>query len=195
MQESRVQTSLHALIVHAACLAMVTLDRFDLQLLALLQRDGRATAAALGERVGLSASQVGRRIQRLEAEHVIERCVMLLRPAALGLGVTAYTRISLERHAASQTDALVKAVRAMPEVLECHAVTGQHDYLLRIVAPDLEAFSRFMNQKLMRVPGVHSMESSIVLQEIKRTTELPLPYTVTAAAGAAPPPRARGRRR
>ena len=153
---------------------MLELDRVDIQLLAALQRDARVTNPALGEHVHLSASQVSRRIQRLEEAGLIDRCVTLLRAARVGLTVTAFTRVSLERHGEAQSDAFDRAVAAMPEVLECYSVTGPYDYQLRIVAADLETFAQFMMHRLMRLPGVRGVESSVVLQEIKRTTELPL---------------------
>ena len=156
---------------------MIPLDRADLQLLDALQRDGRATNPALGERVHLSASQVSRRIQRLEEAGLIDRCVTLLRAERLGLTVIAYTRVSLERHGEAQNEDFNRAVQLLPEVLECYSVTGPYDYLLRIVSADLAAFAQFMLHKLMRVPGVRGVESSVVLQEIKRTTELPLDPT------------------
>lgn len=156
---------------------MLELDRIDLQLLDALQRDGRATNQALGERVHLSASQISRRIQRLQDSGLLGQCVTLLPAARIGLTVTAFTRVSLERHGEGRNDAFDAAVQAMPEVLECHSVTGPYDYLLRIVAADLESFAKFMMNRLMRLPGVRSVESSVVLQEIKRTTALPLGQT------------------
>jgi len=164
---------------------VLELDRIDIQLLAALQHDGRATNPALGERVHLSASQVSRRIQRLEDAGLIDRCVTLLRAAKVGLTVTAFTRVSLERHGEAHNEAFDRAVTLMPEVLECYSVTGPYDYQLRIVAADLEAFAQFMMHRLMRLPGVRGVESSVVLQEIKRTTELPLEQAaqVRAAPG------------
>lgn len=153
---------------------MIALDRTDLQLLAALQRDGRATNPALGERIHLSASQVSRRVQRLEDAGLIDRYVTLLRPVRLGLTVIAYTRVSLERHGEAENEDFNRAIQLLPEVLECYSVTGPYDYLLRIVSADLASFAQFMLHKLMRVPGVRGVESSVVLQEIKRTTELPL---------------------
>jgi len=153
---------------------MLELDRIDLQLLEALQRDGRATNPALGEAVHLSASQVSRRIQRLEQAGLIDRSVTLLRASKVGLTVTAFTRVSLERHGEAHNHGFDRAVMLMPEVLECYSVTGPYDYMLRIVAADLEAFAQFMMHRLMRLPGVRSVEYSVVLQEIKRTTELPL---------------------
>jgi len=161
---------------------VLELDKIDLQLLEALQRDGRVTNQSLGERVHLSASQVSRRIQRLEEGGLLEQCVTLLRPARIGLTVTAFTRVSLERHGETYNDAFDKAVQAMPEILECHSVTGPYDYLLRIVSVDLESFAQFMMHRLMRLPGVRSVESSIVLQQIKRTTALPLEQAHAACA-------------
>lgn len=152
----------------------MSLDRIDLQLLAALQQDSRITNPALGEQVHLSASQVSRRLQRLEQSGFIERHVTLLRPARLGLTVIAYTRVSIEQSGEALNENFHREVALLPEVLECYSVTGPYDYLLRIVATDLAAFSDFMWNRLMRVPGVRNVESSVVLQEIKRTTELPL---------------------
>lgn len=163
---------------------MITLDRTDFQLLAALQRDGRATNPALGERIHLSASQVSRRIQRLEDAGLIDRYVTLLRPVRLGLTVIAYTRVSLERHGEAQNEDFNRAILLLPEVLECYSVTGPYDYLLRIVSSDLASFAQFMLHKLMRVPGVRGVESSVVLQEIKRTTELPLEQAQATRASA-----------
>jgi len=100
--------------------------------------------------------------------------VTLLRPARLGLTVIAYTRVSIEQSGEALNENFHREVALLPEVLECYSVTGPYDYLLRIVATDLAAFSDFMWNRLMRVPGVRNVESSVVLQEIKRTTELPL---------------------
>lgn len=152
------------------------IDKYDLHLLDALQRNGHASNAELAEQIHLSPSQVSRRVQRLEQAGYIERYSALLRPAAVGLGVTAFTAVSLERHAEAHTDAFNAAVAAMDEVLECFAITGEADYLLRIVAPDLAALSAFMLHRLMRLTGVRSVKSNIVLAEIKRTTRLPLDH-------------------
>lgn len=150
------------------------LDVFDLRLLAALQRDGRAANAALAESVGLSASQVSRRLARLEAEGVIATYAALLKPEAVGLTVLAFSSISLERQAEAM-DGFEAAVLRFPEILECYSVTGEQDFVLRIVARDLKAFADFLSDRLLRVPGVRSVRSSIVLHTIKQTTALPLP--------------------
>lgn len=152
----------------------IDLDVFDLRLLAALQKEGRAPNAALAESVGLSASQVSRRLARLEADGVIASYAALLKPEAVGLTVLAFSSISLERQAEAM-DGFEKAVLRFPEILECYSVTGEADFVLRIVARDLKAFADFLSERLLRVPGVRSVRSSIVLHQIKHTTALPLP--------------------
>ncbi|HEX6958792.1 MAG TPA: Lrp/AsnC family transcriptional regulator [Ferrovibrio sp.] len=150
------------------------LDVFDLRLLAALQREGRAANAALAERVGLSASQVSRRLAQLERSGLIERYAALLKPEAVGLSVQAFSNVSLERHVEELVHGFEQAVARHAEILECYSVTGEADFVLRIVAPDLKAFADFLTQRLLRIPGVRSVRSSIVLHRIKQTTELPL---------------------
>jgi len=128
----------------------------------------------LADAVGLSASQISRRLARLEQEGVVERYAALLRPEAVGLSVQAFTAVSLERHAEGIVQGFEQTVLACPEILECWSVTGEADFVLRIVAPDLKAFADFLSQRLLRVPGMRSVRSSIVLHRIKQTTALPL---------------------
>jgi Lrp/AsnC family leucine-responsive transcriptional regulator len=150
------------------------LDLYDLRLLTALQSEGRSPNAALAERVGLSASQVSRRLTRLEEDGVVERYAALLKPEAIGLTVLAFSAVSLERQA-EQMDAFEAAVLRFPEIQECFSVTGEADFILRIVARDLKAFADFLSQHLLRVPGVRAVRSSIVLHRIKQTSALPLP--------------------
>lgn len=157
-----------------------TLDLYDLRLLSALQTEGRSPNATLAEKVGLSASQISRRLSRLEEDGVIERYAALLRPEAVGLTVMAFSAISLERQA-EQMDAFEDAVTRFPEIQECYSVTGEADFMLRIVARDLKSFADFLSQNLLRVPGVRAVRSSIVLHRIKQTTALPLDQL--AAAG------------
>jgi len=114
---------------------MLELDHFDLALLDVLQRFGRATHQQLGEQVPLSPSQIGRRLQRLESTGVIEGYRVVLRPEKLGLGVTAFTSLKLKHHGDSIIEQFQQQIEMLPEVLECHATVGDADYLLRIVAP------------------------------------------------------------
>ncbi|VVE00494.1 AsnC family transcriptional regulator [Pandoraea pneumonica] len=155
---------------------MVDLDSYDLSLLESLQKDGRATHHELAKDVALSASQIGRRLQRLEAAGIIEGYRVVLRPEVLGLGVTAFTTLRLQHHGDHVIERFQAEIDLLPEVLECHAVVGEADYLLRIVVPDLNALSAFVMKRLMQVPGVENVRSNIVLSAFKRSNSLPLHY-------------------
>lgn len=155
---------------------MLDLNSFDLALLDALQRNGRETHHQLAEHIALSPSQIGRRLQRLEAGGVIEGYRVVLRPEALGLAVTAFTTLRLKHHGDHVIEKFQAEIDLLPEVLECHAVVGEADYLLRIVVPDLNALSAFVMKRLMQVPGVENVRSNIVLSAFKRSNALPLHY-------------------
>jgi Lrp/AsnC family transcriptional regulator, leucine-responsive regulatory protein len=155
------------------------LDRFDIGLLAALQRNAHSTHQQLGEVVFLSASQVSRRIQRLESAGLIARTVALLDPTRLGLGVRAISYVTLTRHG-DEGDGFERDILDIPEVVECFAVTGESDYILKIFAADLAALSESVLKRLTRLKGVASIRSNIVLQCIKSTTELPLSHLSAA---------------
>ncbi len=150
------------------------LDKFDISLLAALQRDAHATNQEVGERIHLSASQVSRRIQRLETSGIIRRYVALLDPAAIGLGVRAISYVTLSRHGGDEGSAFEREIKAIPEVLDCYAVAGESDYILQIVAADLGVLSDSVLRVLTRIKGVANIRSNIVLHCIKSSTELPL---------------------
>lgn len=154
----------------------VTIDRHDLALLDALQRNGDATHAVLGEAVHLSPSQVSRRLQRLQDAGLIAGFAALLDPAAIGLGVTAFAHVVLERHGSARPDAFESGVAALPEVLECFSVSGSADYVLRIVAPDLATFSDLMMKRVLRLPGIANIRTDIVLGTVKQTHVLPLAH-------------------
>jgi Lrp/AsnC family leucine-responsive transcriptional regulator len=150
------------------------LDGFDLTLLVELQQDGRLTNAELGERVHLSASQVSRRVQRLIDEGFIERFQAVLSRQKLGIGLTVYCLVTLKIHAGDSMQAFHERVRALPEVMECQSLTGEADYVLKIVVADLKRFSDFMSEHLMKAPEVANIRSSVVLESIKETAAYPL---------------------
>lgn len=150
------------------------LDRFDISLLGALQKDAHATNQQVGEQIHLSASQVSRRIQRLETTGIIRRYVALLDPAALGLGVRAMSYVTLSRHGGDEGSAFEREIIAIPEVLDCYSVAGGSDYILQIVAADLGVLSDSVLRKIMRIKGVANIRSNIVLNCIKSSTELPL---------------------
>ena len=154
------------------------LDKLDRAILRALQRNGRETCDAIGAEVGLSPSAVLRRAKRLEDSGVIERYVALVRPEAIGLGLTAYLNIRLaknsdtDRH--SPMDVFKAAVQAWPEVVECVSLAGDMDYLLRVVVADMAHYSRFVMDTLLRHPSVQDCRTSFVLEHVKTTTALPL---------------------
>lgn len=150
------------------------LDKFDISLLSALQRDAQATHQELSEHIHLSASQVSRRIARLQSSGMIRRTVALLDPARLGLGVRAITYVTLTRHSGDEGMAFERDIATVPEVLDCYSVTGESDYILQIVAASLADLSDSVLRRLTRLQGVGSIRSNIVLQCIKSTTELPL---------------------
>lgn len=150
------------------------LDATDRRILGALQENARLSNVELSEQVNLSPSQCHRRLKRLEDSGVIESYAARLDPEAVGLGVTAFVSVSLGKHGENPAARFAEAVRAIPEILECHSVTGEADYLLRVTARDLKAFSDFLMHGLMRLPEVDGVRSSIALECIKRPTALPL---------------------
>lgn len=153
---------------------MVDLDEFDRRLLAAIQRDGALTHAQLGERAHLSGSQCSRRLQRLAAAGVIDHYAAILDPRALGLGVAAYVSITLRSHSDEDIKAFRQRVLELPEVLECAKITGTADYMLKIVAEDLEQYDAILTDNFLRAGDVSSVRSNIVLEQMKMTTALPL---------------------
>jgi Lrp/AsnC family leucine-responsive transcriptional regulator len=156
-------------------MAASTLDRTDLSILALLQREGRLSNADLAERVNLSASATLRRVQRLEAEGVIAGYAARLDPQRLGLGLQAFVRLQLARHDRESIAQFVAQVEAWDEVVACHALTGDMDYLLHVVVADLDHFSRFLLDHLLASAGVADVNTSFVLRAVKQGQGLPLP--------------------
>ena len=150
------------------------MDRTNRKLLALLQHDASPSHAELAEQVNLSPSQCSRRIQRLTADGVIRAQVALLDEAALGLGVEAYVTVTLASYAREVAEGFHARIAALPQVVECCALTGDADYLLRVLTRDLASFSALMNGEVLGHGDVAGVRSSIVLYRIKRTTELPL---------------------
>jgi len=155
-------------------MARPSLNRTDRRLLEILQRDGRLTNLELAERVSLSPSACLRRIRALESAGVIRRYVALVDARRVGLSLLAFVNVKLEKRGRMPTDAFARAVKDWPEVLGCHSLTGEMDYLLRVQVEDLEHFARFVMDSLLKHPGVLDVRSSFVLEEVKETTALPL---------------------
>nr|WP_295836208.1 Lrp/AsnC family transcriptional regulator [uncultured Azospirillum sp.] len=152
------------------------LDRIDRKILAVLQQDGRLPNNELAERVGLSPSPCLRRVKALEEAGVIARYVALVDPASVDLPVNIFVNVSLERQVEARLDGFEAAVMARPEVLECYLMTGDADYLLRVVVPDLASYERFLKEHLTRIPGVANIRSSFALKQVRYRTALPLEH-------------------
>lgn len=156
--------------------ARVTLDRTDRRILDALQKDGRLTNLELAEKVSLSPSPCLRRVRRLEEAGVLRQYVALVDPAKIGLALLAYVSVKLEKRGKMPIDAFSEVVSRWPEVVACYAMTGDMDYLLRVQVEDLDHFSRFLMDHLLRQTGVIDVKSNFVLERIKDTTALPLAH-------------------
>jgi DNA-binding Lrp family transcriptional regulator len=152
----------------------MNLDRFDKSILRELQRDGRVSNVQLAAGVNLSESACLRRVRALEEAGLIERFVALLDQKAVGLSGTVFVHIALRREEQRELAAFEKAVRDIPEVMECYLMTGEFDYLLRVVVSDMADFERLHNEALTRLPGVARVNSSVAIRTVTKTTELPL---------------------
>ncbi len=155
-------------------LRQIALDAIDRKILAALQENARLPNVQLAEAVGLSPSPCLRRVRELEEQGVIQRYVTLLNPAPIGLPVSVFVNVTLERQVELALDRFEKAILGRPEVMECYLMTGDADYLLRVVAADLAAYERFLIDHLTRVRGVASIKSSFALKQVKYRTALPL---------------------
>jgi Lrp/AsnC family leucine-responsive transcriptional regulator len=154
------------------------LDAIDRRILRALQADGRMTYDVLAAAVSLSPSATLRRVKRLEQGKVISAYVALVAPQQVGLGLTAYINVRLEKHAdmhkRSPMDLFRAAVQVWPEVVECASLTGELDYLLRVLVQDLAHYSRFVMESLLKHPSVQDCKTSFVLDHVKNTTAVPV---------------------
>ncbi|HEY3597730.1 MAG TPA: Lrp/AsnC family transcriptional regulator [Paraburkholderia sp.] len=154
---------------------MNDLDKIDRAILAALQADGRMANARLAETVGLSETPCARRLKRLENDGYIERYRAMLSRSALGLGVFAFVFVRFAVHDKTVSMRFEREVQAIARILSCHNVSGTADYVLQIVARDLDDYGAFMRDELRSLPGVTSVESSLSLREVKSDGGLPLP--------------------
>ena len=155
------------------------LDRFDAKILDALQRDGRLSVVDLAESVGLSPTPCARRIKALESEGAIEGYAAVLNPAGVGLAVLAIVQVKLSEHTDETVARFEREIQLMDEVTKCMAMTGSYDFILEVYGKDLEALSNVVLKKLIRVPNVRDLQSSVVLQTIKRTARIPLAHLQT----------------
>jgi Lrp/AsnC family transcriptional regulator, leucine-responsive regulatory protein len=168
---------------HAAMDTQFQLDTVDLRILRVLQANGRATYDEVAAAVSLSPSATLRRVKRLEDAGVIAGYVALVQPEAVGLSLTAYITVRLEKHSETHKrkpmDAFRASVQTWPDVVECFSLTGEMDYLLRVLVSDMQHYSRFVMDTLLKHPSVQDCKTSFVLDRVKQTTAVPLQETKT----------------
>ncbi len=152
------------------------LDAIDRRLLEALQEDARIANADLAKKVGLSPSPCWRRVRRLEQRGVVRRYVTLLNTEAIGLPINVFATVALDKQVESALENFETLITRYPEVMECYLMTGEFDYLLRIVVPDLHAYERFLMDHLTRIDGIASIKSSISLKQVRYKTALPLSH-------------------
>lgn len=150
------------------------LDKTDFDILRLLQGNSRISNAELAEQVNLSPSPCSRRVRRLEETGAINRYVTLVEPRALGLTISVFVQVSLEKQNRENLSIFEATIDNFPEVMECYLMTGNADYLLRVVLTDLECYESFLRDKLTIIPGVSSIQSSFALKQVRYKTELPI---------------------
>lgn len=153
---------------------MPNLDAFDRKILRALQEDASLSTGAIAEAAGLSASPCWRRIDRLEREGFIKHRVALVDRRKIGLNAQVFALVKLNAHGRANLDEFAASIQDMPEILECYVLMGPVDFMLRVVAADIEAYERFFFEKLSRLPGVQEINSTVALSEIKSTTALPV---------------------
>lgn len=151
------------------------MDKVDRRILALLQRDSSISVAEIADQINLSRGPCWRRIRALERNGYIRRRVAILDPARLNVGTTVFVTLKTNRHDAQWFDAFAKTIKAIPEVVEFHRMSGDVDYLLRLAIPDIDAYDR-VYKRLIKVGGLTDVSASFALECIKSTTELPLDY-------------------
>ena len=150
------------------------MDAIDRKILAVLQEDASLSVAEIGSRVGLSSTPCWKRIQRLEAEGVIQKRVAIIDQDKLGLGVTVFVSVETEDHSGEWLTSFAKLVGAMPEVLEFYRMAGDVDYMLRVVVPDIAGYDAFYKRLIAAVP-LKNVTSRFAMEKIKSTTALPIP--------------------
>ena len=154
---------------------MAKIDRVDAEILDMLQENGRLSNAKVAERLSMSETPCWRRLKRLEQDGVIAGYQAVLDRRTLGLGVMAFVQLGCAEHTEAATEEFQKIIQSSPNVLSCHNTTGEADFLLQVVAKDLDDYSRFVERVLRRLPGVSSIRSNISLRELKSSNRLPIP--------------------
>ncbi|PKR54177.1 Lrp/AsnC family transcriptional regulator [Thalassospira marina] len=152
----------------------ISLSATDVKILNALQKDAGISNVALAEIVGMSPSPCLRRVKQLEAAGLIRKTVALLDRKKMGLGVLATVQVRLQHHTEAGAEDFARAMNDLPEILSCWAMTGRQDFLLMALAPDIESFGDFVTHKLLSMPNVRDVQSSLVLKEYKNETAIPV---------------------
>src|SRR5262245_1499982 len=150
------------------------LDAIDLKILALMQQDASISTAELADRVGVSQSPCWRRIQRLREEGFIKGTVAIIDRLKLGLGMQIFAQVKMTRLTDEQRAEFVRAINAVPEIVECYTIFGEMDILMKVLAPDVTWYQEFIFSTIMKLPGVQDVRSIVTLAEAKNTTAIPL---------------------
>lgn len=158
------------------------LDNIDVEILRLMQEDAAASSGDIAARIGMSQSPAWRRIASLEHSGVIRKRVAVIDRSAVGLQFMAFVFVRLKDQAQATVDGFQQDVRSLPEVVQCHVLMGDIDYVLIVVTKDIDAFRVLLRERLSRFPGVSGLDSRAVLEEVKNTTELPLELLLDADA-------------
>jgi Lrp/AsnC family transcriptional regulator len=154
---------------------MDKLDKIDRQILALLQADASQPIQQIAERVGLSVNPCWRRIRQMEQAGVIQGRVALVSPEKVGLGLTVYVRVKTNQHSAAWARKLNEVIAAMPEILECHRIGGDVDYLLKVVVQDMAGYDRTYRELIERLPSLADVSALFSMERLKSATALPIP--------------------
>ena len=153
----------------------IKLDGTDRKILELLQTNSNITNAQLAQEIGLSPAPTLERVKKLENSEVIKSYHAVIDPAAVGMGVTTFVFVSLKGHNKDNIEQFIKAIKEIEEVIECHHVTGQADFILKIVAPDIPAYQKLMLEKVSNIEVVDNMQSTVILSTFKDSKVIPVP--------------------
>lgn len=157
------------------------LDSMDIKILTILQEDSTLPVAEIGKKVGLSTTPCWRRIQKLEQDGVIQRRVALLNPNRVSAGVTVFVAITTNQHNSAWLERFHAVVKSFPEIVEAYRMSGQVDYLLRVVVPDIASYDRFYKALISQI-DLTDVSSSFAMEQMKFTTALPLSFALNAAS-------------
>ena len=150
------------------------LDDIDRNILAILQENGRITNAELASRIGISPPSMLERVKKLEKKGVIRRYVALVDPSMVDKGTMALVSVSLDRHRVKSIDQFTRAIEKLPEVMECYHVTGEEDYILKVVVKDIQEYENLILTKLTKLPALSKLKTSFILSTVKYQTSYPI---------------------